>query len=249
MHHLLALTIGCFAVSVILFHEAYGQVNRQCGECNSNSCETPRNCLTGLVKDSCDCCYSCAKREGERCAHASLPFGGLGRCGENLECRVRNDLDRNDPPEAVCFCVHQQHVCGSDGITYDNICQLTEARYSRRDGLRVVSSEPCRKSPHIVSSPQNISNTTGSYAILTCEARAWPLPTIRWERTRDGSLTKLPGNNTRLTVHSRNGPNTDEATSWLLFLRLSKEDSGTYICKADNDVGSATTSATVQVID
>lgn len=55
------------------------------------------------------------------------------------------------------------------------------------------------------------------------------------------------GNNTRIVVQSRSGPEADETTSWLLFSRLAKEDKGTYICKAENDVGTDTAKATVTV--
>lgn len=125
----------------------YAQVipSNTCGTCDPDSCEPPEGCLAGVVKDTCDCCYVCGRKEGERCDHEDLNLDGLGVCGDNLECRVRNDLDWNDPPEAVCFCINQKPLCGSDGITYENECQLTEARYRRRDGLRAVSAEPCVK--------------------------------------------------------------------------------------------------------
>lgn len=117
----------------------------ECGTCESSNCESPRDCLAGMVKDSCECCYLCGKKEGERCYHKDVPSRGLGLCGDNLVCRVRSDLDFNDPPEAVCVCTRQNPLCGSDGVTYDNICQMTEARYVKRDGLRAVSSNPCVK--------------------------------------------------------------------------------------------------------
>ncbi|XP_055928333.1 insulin-like growth factor-binding protein-related protein 1 isoform X2 [Argiope bruennichi] len=191
-------------VCLIFFvHNAFcSQNNAKCGICDSGACEAPRNCLAGLVKDSCNCCYVCGNKEGERCDHDSVPFQGLGGCGANLECRARNDLHRDDPPEAVCVCTQQKPICGSDGVTYDNICQFTEARYSRRDGLRAVSTQPC-----------------------------------------------VERNETRLLVQSQNGPNRDETTSWLLFLSLANEDRGTYICKAENDLGSATATATVHIFD
>ncbi|GBM10677.1 Insulin-like growth factor-binding protein-related protein 1 [Araneus ventricosus] len=235
---------------IFLVHNAIcSQNNSKCGACDSSACEAPRNCLAGLVKDSCDCCYVCGNKEGERCEHESVPFEGLGVCGVNLECRARTDLHPDDPPEAVCVCTQQKPMCGSDGVTYDNICQFTEARYSRRDGLRAVSTEPCVQPPRIVSPPQNIRNATGGYAALTCEAKAWPLPTIHWERNKNSKLIRLPGNETRLLIQSQNGPNRDETTSWLLFLSLANEDRGTYICKAENDLGSVTAPASVHVID
>ncbi|GFW64111.1 hypothetical protein TNCV_708161 [Trichonephila clavipes] len=62
-------------------------------------------------------------------------------------------------------------------------------------------------------------------------------------------VSSAPGNNTRIVIQARNGPNIDETTSWLLFLRLTREEIGTYTCRAENAVGSAISSATVQVIE
>lgn len=117
-----------------------------CDECDAGACEPPQECLAGRVMDACNCCYVCGRREGERCDSEDLNLMGYGKCGDNLECRVRNDLDWDDPPEAVCVCKSQTPLCGSDGVTYENQCQFREARYRRRDGLRAVSNEPCPKS-------------------------------------------------------------------------------------------------------
>ncbi|KAG8181942.1 hypothetical protein JTE90_000053 [Oedothorax gibbosus] len=220
----------------------------QCGTCEPSNCESPRNCLAGMVKDICNCCYLCGNKEGERCYHEDIPSRGLGSCGDNLVCRVRSDLDIHDPPEAVCVCKRRTPLCGSDGKTYDNICQLTEARYVKRNGLRAVSSNPCVEAPTIVLPPQNIRNSTGKFAMMSCEVKSYPLPTITWERQVENSRVQLPGNNTSLAIQSRNDPNRDETTSWLLFLSLSKKDDGLYFCKAENDFGSVVVSATVTVI-
>ncbi|GFQ74185.1 insulin-like growth factor-binding protein-related protein 1 [Trichonephila clavata] len=249
MHRSLIAYTWCFLISIFLLNAILGQENTQCGECDESSCQPPRDCLAGLVKDSCNCCYECGKKEGERCGHESLPFEGLGRCGENLQCIVRNDLEDNDPPDAICECDLVRFVCGSDGKTYDNICQLTEARYSRRNGLRAVSSEPCKTPPRIVQWPENVRNISGRYAIMSCEVKAWPVARISWEFNKGHTFAKLPGNNTRIVIQARNGPNIDETTSWLLFLRLTSQEIGTYTCRAENAVGSAISSATVQVIE
>ena len=34
-----------------------------------------------------------------RCDHPSAPAPDQGRCGENLECKLRDDLDANDEPQ------------------------------------------------------------------------------------------------------------------------------------------------------
>ncbi len=61
-----------------------------------------------------------------------------------MECRLRTDMEPTDPPEAVCYCIKDEPICGTDGITYENECQLTESRYKKRDGLVAASRGPCK---------------------------------------------------------------------------------------------------------
>lgn len=126
------------------------QGERKCGVCDKEKCAPPaEECLAGMVKDMCDCCYVCGRREGEQCDGDFLPIPyrnrGYGPCGEHLECRPRTDLAPGDPPEAQCVCLKTETLCASDGKTYENECQLTEARYKQREiGLRANHRGPCR---------------------------------------------------------------------------------------------------------
>ncbi|XP_002158916.2 CUB and zona pellucida-like domain-containing protein 1 [Hydra vulgaris] len=61
--------------------------------CNQTQCIEPVGCLSGKVKDACDCCNVCAKTEGERCGGRNH-IGG--ECGKALQCMVRRLRTHNN---------------------------------------------------------------------------------------------------------------------------------------------------------
>lgn len=105
--------------------------------------------LNDFKQDRCGCCLVCGQREGYRCFDPKLKgkldpkYEEYGACGENLECRIRDDLAENEAAEALCYCKRAEMICGTDGNTYDNVCHLMEARLKRRDGLAAATSGPC----------------------------------------------------------------------------------------------------------
>ncbi|KAM8860371.1 serine protease HTRA1A-like [Spinachia spinachia] len=103
-------------------------------QCDKSMCpRMPAHCPAGQLLDACHCCQVCASGEGEAC-------GGLGKlgdpvCAEGLECSVSAGVAytitvRRRSKSGTCACKAAEPVCGSDGVSYRNVCELK--RVSRR---------------------------------------------------------------------------------------------------------------------
>jgi len=198
----------------------------ECRSCNPDDCTKPAGCLAGIVKDGCGCCDVCGKVEYELCTHPGVPTpkSYYGRCGDNLECRLRTDLDPGEGPEAICYCRIEGTLCGSDNKTYDNLCQLMASAVSKATKMTIQHKGPCNTLPAILSPPENVKNTTGSSIAIMCEAQGYPTPTIEWTWTRvDGKTIYLPSDDLHVSVNMRGGPDRWQVTGWLQIIELKKD--------------------------
>jgi len=223
-------------------------------KCDPDGCAVPEgDCFAGMIRDRCNCCMICGRREGERCFKDALKTKlfedqqDYPDCGEHLECRLRTDLEENDRPEAICYCTKTEPICGSDGETYANECQFTEARYKTRNDLFKQDAGPCKSVPQIVTPPEDITNNTGSSVAFSCEVKGWPVPSIEWWAQSERELFALPSDNKHISVQSRGGPSEYEVTSWLQLMNVERHNSGLYICIATNSEGQAKASASLTI--
>uniref|UniRef100_A0A8C3TJQ1 Kazal-like domain-containing protein n=1 Tax=Chelydra serpentina TaxID=8475 RepID=A0A8C3TJQ1_CHESE len=117
----------------------------QC-QCVPQLCPRATACPAGLVCvcDHCGCCLECGNTEGQPCdLDGSGTFYGL--CGENLESQLDiQELGYGGIPEPQCMFRSQGAVCGSDHITYQNICEFQEAMREREGRILITSDGPCQ---------------------------------------------------------------------------------------------------------
>ncbi|KAM9836528.1 serine protease HTRA3 [Aulostomus maculatus] len=109
--------------------------------CDVSTCPSP-SCPSGYVPDRCNCCLVCAQGEGELCGR---PDDLL--CGDGLECKPSAGKRLS---KSFCRCRFSHEVCGSDGKTYGNVCQLEATnRKALQQGLPAISQVqrgPCDSS-------------------------------------------------------------------------------------------------------
>ncbi|MGH0155239.1 UNVERIFIED_CONTAM: hypothetical protein FKN15_028946 [Acipenser sinensis] len=117
--------------------------------CDVSKCPSP-SCPSGYVPDRCNCCLVCAHGEGDPCGRKDdLP------CGDGLECKHPTGKRF---AKGVCQCKLGYKVCGSDGKTYRNVCQLkAKSRKALQQGLPTITQVQkgaCESGPQHPNSPR-----------------------------------------------------------------------------------------------
>ncbi|XP_013373972.1 PREDICTED: insulin-like growth factor-binding protein 7 [Chinchilla lanigera] len=255
-----ALLLGAAALLLLLVPLSSCSASDACGPCAPAACPPlpPRGCPLGETRDACGCCPECARAEGEACGGAGA---GRGHCAQGMECvkgRKRRKGKAGAAAGGVCVCKSRYPVCGSDGATYANACQLraaslrAEARGEK--AIAQLSKGTCEQGPSIVTPPKDIWNVTGAQVYLSCEVIGIPTPVLIWNKVKRGNYgvqrtELLPGDRDNLAIQTRGGPEKHEVTGWVLVSPLSKEDDGEYECHASNSQGQASASAKITVVD
>ncbi|KAA0184026.1 Kazal-type serine protease inhibitor domain-containing protein 1 [Fasciolopsis buskii] len=220
-----------------------------CGECDQTKCAKNLNCAVGLVRDRCGCCLVCGLEESHLCNleseipsyikhHIGKPW--YGRCGQNLECRVRNDVDPAfvGGSQSICYCLEPGLVCGSDGKTYSH-CQLRAQIAATMGNVKKIGDGPCKQEPVAVLSAPNETVAMDEKVTLICEVRGYPRADVTWHMVKPGDAKsrRMPGKSADVTVSLRGGESETQVVSYLQITNFTLDHEGEYHCLAENELG------------
>ncbi|RXM97313.1 Insulin-like growth factor-binding protein 7 [Acipenser ruthenus] len=164
----------------------------------------------------------------------------------------------NKRKAGVCACKNAYEVCGSDGVTYTNDCELRaasiQAKNTKQAEITQLHKGLCERAPSVVTPPKEIWNVTGAQVYLSCEVIGIPTPVLTWKKvveTKKGieKMELLPGDRDNLAIQTRGGPQKHEVTGWVLISPLTKNEAGGYECHALNSKGVAMASGRINVVD
>ncbi|XP_052011041.1 kazal-type serine protease inhibitor domain-containing protein 1-like [Xyrauchen texanus] len=191
--------------------------------------------------------WECGNGEGQLCDPEPQTRSTLyGHCAEGLRCRAPH-RNKAGEPRAICVCTKQEAICGSNGKTYKNVCQLRVAQHKQSKGqmLTMVHHGPCKAKPRITYAPIDIITPKGSDVIFSCDVSSYPLASILW--SKEGNIVSFPADDSSRAVQARGGPRRFELTGWLQIQGVGPNDAGVYTCTARNAFGEVSASARLQV--
>lgn len=120
-------------------------------KCDKSTCASlPSDCARaeGPGLDRCECCPVCASGEGEVCAEDA-------DCAEGTRCTLPNGggvlvsaTVRRRGKLGTCVCSSPEPVCGSDGVSYRNTCELKRASLTQPTVIAVQRGACGGEAPH-----------------------------------------------------------------------------------------------------
>ncbi|KAM3862565.1 serine protease HTRA1A-like [Diretmus argenteus] len=136
--------------------------------CDKSMCpRLPADCPAGQILDACHCCTVCASGDGEACGGGGTGKLGDPVCGEGLECSVSGGVGfsitvRRRSKSGICVCKAADPVCGSDGVSYRNICELkrvsSRAQKLQQPPVLLIQRGACGKAQDNPDSPRHKYN-------------------------------------------------------------------------------------------
>ncbi|KAG5450830.1 Insulin-like growth factor-binding protein- protein 1 [Clonorchis sinensis] len=232
-----------------------------CQQCDYTKCTIPTECKAGLVLDRCGCCRVCGLEESHLCnleeeiallsrGRSLVPWHG--RCGRNLECRTRTDVDpKVVRKQNICYCLEPGLVCGTDGKTYTH-CELEAEQALSNRTLEKMSDGPCRVKPKAELRVAGGLVKRGEKFTLVCEAVGYPRADVTWHLSKPGDQgisRKMPGDFEDVTVTTRGAKFENQVISFLQITDFKLDQEGDYRCVADNELGVDTATATLVLVN
>lgn len=129
-------------------------------------------------------------------------------------------------------------MCGSNNETYSDVCSLSLHAAVSNEPVSVAHLGACAEPPRISVGPVSKTIHLGQNIALDCEAHGVPVPTLTWQfYGRDEPSIILPADNEAVVVQTRGGPESSSLTSWVQVLDAGPQNSGAYVCVAENEHG------------
>ncbi|XP_060782709.1 kazal-type serine peptidase inhibitor domain 2 [Neoarius graeffei] len=257
---LIALLFASLSESLSLEHLRYlgwqrnMRPRQQClAKCQREQCpdaRLPQSCLQGQTWNMCGCCWDCGNREAQICDPEPRTWSKFcGQCADGVCCKATHrDPTTKADPKPVCVCTNQEILCGTDGKTYENICQLraVQCRLGEQKKVMVAHQGVCRGKPVITYAPGDIIALEGSNILLSCEVSSYPVASIQWKK--EGDSTFLDSEDSNRVIQVSGGPWCFELAGWLQIHKVGPDDAGVYTCAARNTFGETSASAQLRVL-
>lgn len=206
---LIALLFASLSESLSLEHLRYlgwqrnMRPRQQClAKCQREQCpdaRLPQSCLQGQTWDMCGCCWDCGNREAQICDPEPRTWSKFcGQCADGVCCKATHrDPTTKADPKPVCVCTNQEILCGTDGKTYENICQLraVQCRLGEQKKVMVAHQGVCRGNECLSSLFRLLAKSKNLLSVqMQCGSLCWNTDTIALVIVLKADFTKSSSN-------------------------------------------------------